>query len=267
MGERSVGVCILFFNKLEQTMECIESFLTPGVNIYVLNNGSEPLFRTQLGEFCRNFENVNIIDAEANLGVAVGRNVLVDSSSEDWLLFVDNDIVVKSQDWLKKFWVQVDQSKEIEVFVPKIFNTHENTYIRPVYCSIDSLNRVVFNSVTSKFTNLFPGGASFVNRNLFTRLGVYDDKMFVGFEDFELAIRGVKSKEPIKVQLIDNIELIHNHRYLPLKEDQEAVCVRYNSQLITASHDRILEKHGVFLGRDFGPWLAEQIQQMTGLRK
>lgn len=263
MGERCVGVCILFFNKLEQTIECIKSFCTPGVNMYVLNNGSEPRFRKQLGEFCQNFKNLKIIDAEANLGVAVGRNVLVDSSSEEWLLFVDNDIVVKSGDWLKNFWVHVDHSKETEVFVPKTFNTHENTYIRPVYCSIDSLNRVAFNSVTSEFTNLFPGGASFVSRNLFTRLGTYDDKMFVGFEDFELAIRGIKSGEPIKVQLIDNIELTHNHRYLSCKEDQAAVCVRYNNKYITDSHDRILAKHGVFLGRDFGPWLAEQIRQMT----
>ena len=244
-------------------MECIESFAAPGVNMYVLNNGSEPLFRQQLGEFCRNFENVTIIDAEANLGVAVGRNVLVENSSEDWLLFVDNDIVVKSQDWLKNFWLHVDGSEEIEVLVPKIFNTHENTYIRPVYCSIDVFQRAILNSVTSEFTNLFPGGASFVNRKLFKRLGAYDDKMFVGFEDFELAIRGVKSGAPIKVQLIDNIELIHNHRYLPCKADQEAVCVRYNSKFIIDSHDRIFEKHGVFVGRDFEPWLAEQIRQMT----
>ena len=37
----AVAVLIIFFNKLDQTIECIESFIPSQQPIYVLNNGSD----------------------------------------------------------------------------------------------------------------------------------------------------------------------------------------------------------------------------------
>ena len=61
-------------------------------------------------------------------------------------------------------------------------------------------------------TNTFPGGASFINRKLFDRVGLYDNKMFVGFEDFEICIRSIRLGIPIKAYLVHIIELIHHHQ-------------------------------------------------------
>lgn len=36
----AVAVLVLFFNKLDQTKDCIRSFIPSGQMIYVLNNGS-----------------------------------------------------------------------------------------------------------------------------------------------------------------------------------------------------------------------------------
>ena len=92
-----LAVCILFYEKLDQTIECIQRFLPSGVNIYILNNGSSPVSRNSLGTFCNGYKQIKIFDSNANLGVAVGRNFLITHTTEEWLLFVDNDIIIRPQ--------------------------------------------------------------------------------------------------------------------------------------------------------------------------
>lgn len=68
----NLAVCTLFYEKLDQTIECIQSFLPPGVNIYVLNNGSR--IRPVYVDFdnpkfnCRSYEYVIKLDGAGNIG-------------------------------------------------------------------------------------------------------------------------------------------------------------------------------------------------------
>jgi len=94
-------VCILFFEKVEQTVECIKSFLLSNVNIYVLNNSFSPLAQSILGEFCKNCKQIKIFDSDKNSGAKIGKNFLINNTKEQWLFFADSDIVVKTKDWLQ----------------------------------------------------------------------------------------------------------------------------------------------------------------------
>jgi len=258
----SLAACILFYNKLEQTIECIDSLLASGIRIYVMNNGSTSSNSQILGEYCNRFGQVKIIDSPENVGVAVGRNLLLEVAKEDWLLFLDNDIVMETDNWYDKILNHIEKEKMAEVFIPMTFNSHESRYIEPVYCELRD-EKAIFKPIYKGRTNLFPGGAAFISQQLFTRLGCYDQHFFVGFEDFELAVRAIKSGNPINAKLIDDIRLIHDHRYVRAQEDQQAVRIRYNDKLILDSYNRIVSKHNVYLERNFEEWLAKQISQMT----
>jgi glycosyltransferase involved in cell wall biosynthesis len=98
----SIAACVLFFERVEQTIECIGSLLPSGITIYILNNNSSRCARNKLGEFCYKHHQVKLFDSDENLGVGVGRNYLISHTTEDWLIFVDSDIVLKTPDWLKK---------------------------------------------------------------------------------------------------------------------------------------------------------------------
>ena len=116
-------------------------------------------------------------------------------------------------------------------------------------------------------TNTFPGGASFINRKIFSRLGLYDDKMFVGFEDYELCIRGILLKEQVKCRLIHDIELFHNHRELKSDIDKKAALDRYNYKVHKESIDRIFEIHNIHLCTDWKNWLTNQKEKILNKRK
>jgi GT2 family glycosyltransferase/organic radical activating enzyme len=258
--KKDFAVCILFYERLVQTIECIRSFLPSGVNIYILNNGSSLSARNALGEFCGNYKQIKIFDSDKNLGVSVGRNYLITHTNEEWLLFVDNDITIKTSDWVQKFTQYVKQYPDAEVFIPKLFNVSESKYA--AYKSIRISGDKAIHDVETRdnLINTFPGGAAFTNRRLFEKLGLYDDKMFVGFEDFELCIRGIRLGNPIYARLIFNIELAHKHLQVKKEEDKNAILMRYNINLLESSFNRIIEKHSVILEGDWKKWVSNQLK-------
>jgi len=268
--KRTVGidlaVCILFYEKLDQTIECIQSFLPSGVTIYVLNNGSSLSARQALGRFRSRYNQIKIFDSDINLGVGAGRNYLVTHTTEKWLFFVDSDIVVKTTDWLQKFTQYVYLNNDVEVFIPRLFNIHENSYSS--YRSIKIVGNKAFHDIEiiNDLTNTFPGGASLINRELFNRLGFYDDKMFIGFEDFEYCIRAILLGKPVKAQLIHDIELVHNHRQAKKDEDKNAVLTRYDIDLLDASFNRMTEKHNIILESNWKKWVTNQRTKVLNKR-
>jgi len=258
--EINIAVCILFFERLEQTLACIQSCLSSGVNIYVLNNGSSKLSRHALGEFCSRHKQIKIFDSNVNLGPGVGKNYLVTHTTEEWLLFLDNDIVVRTNEWVDKLARHIHSHKEIEVFIPKLFSIHDMRYTSFRSIRIVGLKAIHDLKITKNLTNTFPGGASFINRRLFDRLGLYDNRMFVGFEDFEMCIRAILLKNPVKGRLIHNIKLAHNHTYTRKKEDRAAVLARYDIGSLESSFNLMTEKHNVILESNWQKWVISQVE-------
>jgi len=169
METLDIGICILFFNKVDQTIDCIKSFLPSRTNIYILNNGSDQAFRKQLGDFCNKYPNITIYDFDSNLGISVGRNELIKRTTEDWLLFVDNDITIRPRQWISIISNHIKFNPGIEVFIPRLNNVHEHRYSRETYCEISTDGEVQFLTTQNGLTNMYPGGASIISRKLFER--------------------------------------------------------------------------------------------------
>jgi glycosyltransferase involved in cell wall biosynthesis/GT2 family glycosyltransferase len=263
---RDVVVCVLFFNRLEQTLECIRSFLPSGVAVHVLDNGSEPAAVQAMAEALRAHPQVRLRAAGGNRGVSGGRNIQVADTTQRWLLFVDNDITVATPDWLARLARHVADCPQAEVHVPRLYNKHENGWGYLADYLVDEAGRCTFIPTASDFGNSFPGGASVIDRRLFDRLGPYDEDLFVGFEDFEFAIRAWKRGLPVLARRADDIVLIHDHRVSRSAADKETAKVRYDASRITRSHSVVQSKHGVLLDPNFSDWLADQIHQVTGER-
>jgi len=259
----ALGVCVLFFEKAEQTIECVQSFLGSGVPIYILNNNSSDKSTQLLKEFCRKHVQVKIFDSVENLGVSGGRNFLIAHTQEKWLFFVDNDIVIKNADWLNVVGLHIDRLPGIEVFIPQLWNVHDGSFSFYSPFSLSQGKIRMQDRLNAKGeTNRFPGGASVVNRCVFDRLGLYDEKMFVGFEDFELAIRGIKNNRPVRAMQIKGIELVHDHKQAKSAEDKKSVLKRYDVDLHKASFARVRELYGVEFEDDWEKWVTNQSREL-----
>jgi GT2 family glycosyltransferase len=258
-----VDILILFFNKVDQTISCIESFLPSGQKIYVLNNGSDQQQLLKLRDrFANNYE-VNIFDEGINLGVSGGRNYLIEKSSAPWLFLIDNDITVQPANWFQLFILYTQQFPNHIVVVPKLYNLHEQAYGEDMLIVLQN-GQVKVEIGLFTVTNCFPGGASLVHRSVFATYGLFDEGMFVGFEDYEFALRAILSdKGPIQVHAIEKIELIHDHRFQKQSKDKTAVKQRYDYQKLKASYDRMVHKHNIIFEHDWQWWTDKQIQLMT----
>lgn len=259
-----VAVLIIFFNKLLETLKCIESFSVSGVNIYILNNGSEECAWKRLQEKYLLKSNISLINSIENIGPSKGRNLLIESSTEEWLFFVDNDIIIKEKtEWYASFNNCVRKNKDAKIFCPKLFNVYENEFAKHSKFVLVG-NEVFLEQNYAGRTNYFPSGASIINRSVFNQYGLFDEKLFA-FEDYEFAIRMlIEEQNPIKVYNIDNITLIHDHKFQVSKVDRNAVKARYNELRLTDSFEWMQEKHNIKFIHDWQWWSKKQIIDMTG---
>lgn len=260
------AVLILFFEKARQTIACVKSFLPSGVRIYILDNGSSERAANAVERFCAPHAQVAMFRSDVNLGVSGGRNFLIEKTGEEFLFFVDNDIVIKTGNWVDIALAAISAHADAEAFAPRMFNVWENRFL-PCF-SLDIVdNRMVYRYMHDSDCgpgtrlNCFLGGASIVKRSVFERLGLYDSGMFVGFEDYELALRGIRRSEPLVCVPLPGIVLHHEH--VPVRgnaSDRDAVALRYRVSLHEESIRKIRERHGVEFFNDTGwrKWVAQQ---------
>lgn len=264
VSTNKVDILILFFNKVDQTINCISSFLPSGQQIYVLNNGSDEQQIKKLREVFRNNNNVHLLDGGCNLGVSGGRNFLIRHTNSPWILSVDNDITIKPVNtWLQTFKEYLQKHPGTTILTPRMFNVHENNYSDQLQIKLVD-DKLTIESGNYAITNCFPGGASFISRSVFEEYGLFDEGMFVGFEDYEFAVRALLSgKGELKVHSTDDIELVHDHQYQKNSKDKEAVKLRYNEERIAASYNRMVEKFGIRFDHDWEWWTNKQMKEMT----
>jgi GT2 family glycosyltransferase len=267
---KRIAVLVLFFEKAQQTIDCVKSFLPAGVRIYILNNGSSKRNSKIVQKFCATYEQVTVFRSDKNLGVSAGRNFLIKETREEILFFVDNDICVQTENWLEIAGKAFDENPDAEVFTPRVFNVWENNFSKYFFMNIVD-NKMVFTFMdeaqcgSETRLNCFLGGASLVRRKLFERLGLYDEHMFVGFEDYEFAIRGIR-KEPIVCVPLKGITLLHDHAIAKNNFfDKRAVSIRYKVSLHEDSIKRIRDRHGVecFNDNAWRKWVAGQQRMVS----
>lgn len=263
----NIVVCILFHEKVDQTIECIQSFLPSKIPLIVCNNGSSPASRKKLFDFISAHSQVRLIEPGSNLGVSAGRNYIIRATIAEWLFFVDNDITIQTQNWLHKLQEHIQIMPRTEVFIPQLYNILERTY-SPRHSLKITGDKVSFAERTpGNEVNMFPGGASLVKRTIFDRLGLYDKQIFIEYEDYELCLRGVISRNPVKAHKIDDIILYHDHRRAYSGLDRSYVNMRYNHDRARSSAKLIFKKHHLLIQDDLSSWSKMQQYKLLYGRK
>lgn len=258
----NICICILFFEKVQQTIECVQSFLPSKVPIYILNNNSSEESTKILKEFCKKHSQVKIFDSPQNLGVSGGRNFLINNTTEDWMFFVDNDIIINTSNWLEIIADLIEKNPQIEAFIPRLYNLHEKKYANRYPFIIRNKTLIRDENSKSEIINRFSGGASIISRELFDRLGFYCEEMFVGFEDYEMALRAIMNSKQIKAKLVNSIELIHDHRIAINVGDKKSVQARYDLKKHKISSGYIKKKYGIRTSPGWQYWLNNQKKLM-----
>jgi hypothetical protein len=194
-----VAILILNWNGKNLLKYCLGSLkntLYPNYEIWVIDNGSSD---GSIEYVSQNFPHVNIISYNENLGFSKAYNKAARLIKADYLLFLNNDVIVKNPDWLDEMMQIILSNPRVGVVGAKLLIANNSDFIENVGGTIylwQGGTRIGFNEkdigqYNSTPINLFyvSGAALLIKKELFLKVGGFDEEMFAYSEDLDLCWR------------------------------------------------------------------------------
>jgi GT2 family glycosyltransferase len=190
-----LSVFILTKDRYEKLVEAIRSIQCQSIQpqeIIIVDNGSiDGTPENILTEFPN--DNIKLIKLHKNFGIVVGRNIGIKNCTGDIIFFFDDDAELIDKYTFKKVIYLFQERKEIGVITLNI---------------LDLSNKLKYN-IKEKIieTPSFSGGVSFIRRNLFDEIGVFDDQFYNYAEENDFSIRLLASG--YKIIALPNVKILH----------------------------------------------------------
>ena len=172
-------ICVLAFNRSDQLeitlMHLREEFESSGVEVIVLNNGSTDDTRETLNGIKQQWPELKVINSEVNLGCSKGREVLWRESGADYVLSIDEDILISRQD--------------LEVMLQRVTSCSRGGLVSPLI--EDSVSHKVLNPIQGNLENakFFYEGCFLLSAQLIEDVGYFDADLLYAGEGLDYSIR------------------------------------------------------------------------------
>jgi hypothetical protein len=188
-------------------------------DIVVVDNGSTD---GSIEFLKKEFPSVMIIDSGENLGFGRGNNLGVEKHPNyDAYLFLNNDVSVPSN-WLSDLVKILSSSKEIGAVGPKVLFSKDGGkgegVINSAGIDVDrhfmAYDRYCEEKDDKKYSNVeevdaLMGGAFLVKKEVFNKLGGFNPRMFLYYEDIDLSLR-IRDLG-YKLYYVGTSEVYHDH--------------------------------------------------------
>jgi rhamnosyltransferase len=180
MNKIAAGI-VLYNPDIKRLNENVSS-ISSQVNIIILiDNGSTNIEYVQ--SFYADYKNLYIIKNKINVGIAKAMNQIIyfciDNHIE-WVLTLDQDSVCSSN--FIESYLKFINGKEIGIITSKIVDRNYMNYNnnKEIIREYDYLERCI-------------SSGSLINVSLCNEIGLFDEKMFIDFVDFEYCARVIKA--------------------------------------------------------------------------
>ncbi len=203
--EPVVTVVVLNWNRASDTIECVrslENIAYSHFEIVIVDNASTDGSANALEAA---FPTVKIIRNQRNLGYAEGNNVGIRYAlgrGADYVLLLNNDTVV-DKDLLRDLVRAIRSDPRAGIVGPKIYDYWEPTKIWFAGAFIDwstgeSPHLGLGEHDSGQFNRILEvdrmtGCAMMVKRDVFERVGLFDPKYFLYYEDVDFCVRAAKA--------------------------------------------------------------------------
>jgi hypothetical protein len=206
-----VSIIIVHYKVEKELMACVSSIFRskPKVKfeVIVVDNDQESKLESKLK---RTFPKIKYVKSPGNVGFGAGNNLGVKHASGEYLFFLNPDTTVKNKaiDTLFNF-----MKKELKsgMVAPLLYDLSGKIYPKQGSDKYNLLSAIVTSSFVNKlFPNnpiskkffhkdwarkeaeefdVVPGTAFMISRDLFKKAGMFDEKFFLYFEEYDLAKR------------------------------------------------------------------------------
>ena len=189
MSAPKVSIIIVNYNGKELLQKCLDSLLKVNYDnfeiILVDNNSTDG----SVEFITKNYPSLIIIKLDSNKGFAEPNNVAAKISKGKYLLFLNNDTVV-TPNFISEMVKVMETDKKIAICQSLLLKPDGSIDSSGDF--IDELG-VVYNSKTKideiREVSSAKGASMLVRSDIFKKLGGFDQKFFVTFEDVDLCWR------------------------------------------------------------------------------
>lgn len=205
-----LSIIIVNYKVEKEIITCVSSIFkfAPKVpfEIIVVDNDS----KNMLEDLLRNISQVRYVRSGNNIGFGAGNNLGVTHSKGDFLFFLNPDTLIK-KDSIDILFNFIKNNPKAGMVAPLLFDPSGQAYPHQGSDKYDFVNAIVTSSfvnklfpnnpVSSKFFHrnwdkktieefdVVPGTAFVISKDLFKKVGVFDEKIFLYFEEYDLAKR------------------------------------------------------------------------------
>ena len=197
MGQPLVSVIIVVHNNIQDLRDCISSILQadyPHVEVIAVDSASTDGSPGLIG---REFPSVKLLEYPVNLGFCEGSNRAVRLAKGDFVFLLNPDTVTPP-DTISTLAARMERDSHIGVLAPKMLFLQE----RGVINSVGLQSNRIFYSCDRGFLEYDRGqydeeaaiisacgGAMFVRKAVIDKIGLFDSRYFMYYEDLDFGIR------------------------------------------------------------------------------
>lgn len=216
-----IGIVVLNYNGLENTLECLDSLKRidkKGFNseIIVVDNASTDGSAEALSKV----KGIHLINNLTNLGFCGGNNIGIKEALKrgaSHVLILNNDVIVK-EDFLSNLLKTKADITSPKIYFAAGFEFHKSRYkkeslgkiiwyagakidwqnIIGIHIGVDEVDHGQFSK--SHQIDLATGACMLVKREVFEKIGYFDEKYFLYLEDMDFCVRAKKAHFKILFQ-------------------------------------------------------------------
>ena len=200
-----IGIIILEYNNVKDTIECIDSVLNSDYENYMIvlvDNASKMRYFTELNELYGLNEKISLIRTPKNGGFGYGNNAgmkYLENFNPKYFLILGNDTIIE-ENTISKLLNHIENNDRIGIVVPKVllFETKKTNRINSLggnFCKFGFANDRFFgqkiHEIADIDNNFFyaPGSCFLVREEIAKKINYFDENIFLYWEDVDFSWR------------------------------------------------------------------------------
>lgn len=276
----NLTITVLSCNRSSSTIKLINSIIEHMPNFkgdcLIIDNGS---IEEELANVYLAIETLGphfrVVELKDNYGVAGGRNRSIEHIQTEWFMNLDNDIYFVDNP-LESINEALMTLGCKFLNMPLLNETADTLFTHGGSLFVDNDGLDIILGCGSLYkqepcqpgtiepfslgTFLF-GGASVINKKAFIDNGMFDDNMFVGFEDYDFSLTLFRAG--LKIGNCGHVALVHDHRVPENTNDVEYEKVRFSNKRLYEAALYFEKKNGIKVwSKITEEWLIEKQESL-----
>lgn len=229
--QEKLTVIIVTFHSNE-TIEKLINQLDQSIKILIIENSKDIKLKLRLEE---QYSNVEVIIPHKNLGVGAAINIGLKKTKTKYSLQISADVLI-DKNMIKSLLETADKIVNFSIIAPRDHSYHygNEMYLKP------------FEKKNLHQMNLVAGFAMLINMQNLSKIGFFDEKIFLYFEEFDFCLRCNKEKLPI--YLLDEAKINHKGNSSVNKKYDYQIKINRNWHYCWSKFYYFKKHHGYLYG-------------------